>query len=247
MYLTEPSNESGHRYRGQQRTALLNCCTHSSSELKGECGQLGQSATLLKSFITQDPYDRDLLVKNLKPFDIPVLNYTGNRQMQNKPLVVSDMMHNLGITSRLDEVFEAPSAVKEVLISQAALDHSFIGSEETNRRADDANKLGVMDLWTPENHYRWSISRYGGHVSASVNPVQGSRLFASNQRRRKLESMEKEEDLETTISRLTDMIGKLNVQRFKHAIEMKDLLIEVVSLKRCFAEEQLTTVELDMK
>ncbi|KAH9312049.1 hypothetical protein KI387_027084, partial [Taxus chinensis] len=291
-----------------------------------------------KSFITQDPYDRDLLVKNLKPFDIPVLNYTGNRQMQNKPLVVSDMMRNLGITSRLDEVFEAPSAVKEVLISQAALDHSFIGSEETNRRADDANKLGVMDLWTPENHYRWSISRYGGHVSASVNPVQGSRLFASNvdmrevneitskkreceehiakidedirsisseqrhvedeaadlqrkrvgckarmylclalwfplvanneeivnnmrlerrkqqemanridQRRRKLESMEKEEDLETTISRLTDMIGKLNVQRFKHAIEMKDLLIEAVSLKRCFAEEQLTTVELDMK
>ncbi|KAH9303788.1 hypothetical protein KI387_008192, partial [Taxus chinensis] len=132
-----------------------------------------------RSFITQDPYDRDLLVKNLKPFDILVLNYTGNRQMQNKPLVVSDMMHNLGITSRLDEVFEAPSAVKEVLISQAALDHSFIGSEETNRRADDANKLGVMDLWTPENHYHWSISRYGGHVSASVNPVQGSRLFAS--------------------------------------------------------------------
>ncbi|KAH9312519.1 hypothetical protein KI387_027554, partial [Taxus chinensis] len=68
-----------------------------------------------------------------------------------------------------------------------------------------------------------------------------------DQRRRKLESMEKEEDLETTISRLTDMIGKLNVQCFKHAIEMKDLLIEVVSLKRCFAEEQLTTVELDMK
>jgi hypothetical protein len=50
----------------------------------------------------------------------------------------------------------------------------------TNRRADEANKLGVMDLWTPENHYRWSISRYGGHVSASVNPVQGSRLFASS-------------------------------------------------------------------
>ncbi|KAH9319659.1 hypothetical protein KI387_021428, partial [Taxus chinensis] len=48
MYLTEPSNESGHHYRGQQRNALLNCCTHSSSELKGKCGQLGQSATLLK-------------------------------------------------------------------------------------------------------------------------------------------------------------------------------------------------------
>ncbi|GLJ07233.1 hypothetical protein SUGI_0062420 [Cryptomeria japonica] len=270
-----------------------------------------------KSFITQDPYDRDLLVKNLKPFDIPVLNYTGNRLTQNKPLPVSDAMHKLGIMSRLDEVFEAPSAVKEVLISQAALDHSFIGSEETNCRADDANKLGVMDLWTPENHYRWSRSRYGGHISASVNPVNGSRLFASNvdtrevnelaykrreceehiaridediksisseqrhledeaanlhrkredivnnvrlerrkrqemanridQRKRKLESMEKEEDLETTISRLTDMIGNLNVQRFKHAVEMKNLLIEAVSLKRRFAEEQLTIIELDMK
>ncbi|GLJ50077.1 hypothetical protein SUGI_1065100 [Cryptomeria japonica] len=270
-----------------------------------------------KSFITQDSNDRDLLVKNLKSFDIPVLNYTGNRQMWNEPQPVTDAMRNLGITSRLDEVFEAPSAVKEVLISQAALDHSFIGSEETNRRADDANKLGVMDLWTPENHYRWSLSRYGGHSSASVSSVQGSRLFAStvdmtevnelsnkrracelnigkldddvksisseqrhledeaaklhrkreeiinnmklerrrrqemdnriDQRRRKLESMENEEDLETTISRLTDLIGRLNVQRFKRAIEMKDLLIVAVSLKRHFAQEQLAAVEVDMK
>jgi chromosome segregation ATPase len=270
-----------------------------------------------KSFITQDSFDRDLLVKNLKQFDIPVLNYTGNREMRRAPTPVSDEMRSLGIASRLDEVFEAPSAVKEVLISQFALDHSFIGSEVTNRRADEANKLGVMDLWTPENHYRWSISRYGGHVSASVNPVQGSRLFASNvdvrevnelnhrrseaeehiekldeelkrisseqrhledeaaklhrkreeivntvrlerrkqqemanridQRRRKLESMEKEEDMETTISKLTDLMVQLNLQRFRKAIEMKDLLIEVLSLKRRFAEQQLTTVELDMK
>eukprot|EP01018_Ginkgo_biloba_P038498 Gb_33241 [translate_table: standard] len=270
-----------------------------------------------KSFITQDSDDRDLLVRNLKPFDIPVLNYTGNREMRKAPMEVSDEMRKLGISSRLDQIFEAPSAVKEVLISQAILDHSFIGSEETNRRADEANRLGVMDLWTPENHYRWSVSRYGGHVSASVNAVHPSRLFASNvdmkeveelnrrkreteeniakldediktvsseqrhledeaaklhrkreeivntmklerrkqqemanridQRRRKLESMEKEEDLETTIAKLTDVIGKLNVQRFKKALEMKDLLIEVVSFKRRFAEQQLTTVELDMK
>ncbi|KAH9304922.1 hypothetical protein KI387_009326, partial [Taxus chinensis] len=139
------------------------------------------------SFITQDPYDRDLLVKKLKPFDIPVPNYSGNRKMQNKPLVVSDMMHNLGITSRLDEVFEAPSVVKEVLISQAALDHS---EEIVKNMRLERRKQQEMANWT-------------------------------DQRRRKLESMEKEEDLETTISRLTDMIGKLNVQRFKHAIEMK--------------------------
>lgn len=33
-------------------------------------------------------------------------------------------MQQLGIYSRLDQVFEAPPAVKDVLISQAALDRS---------------------------------------------------------------------------------------------------------------------------
>ena len=32
----------------------------------------------LQSFITQDPRDRDFLVKNLKSFDVPVLNYMGD-------------------------------------------------------------------------------------------------------------------------------------------------------------------------
>lgn len=38
-------------------------------------------------------------------------------------------------------------------------------------------KLRVLDFWTPENHYRWSVSRYGGHVSGSVDPVDRSRLL----------------------------------------------------------------------
>lgn len=33
-------------------------------------------------------------------------------------------MHKLGIYSRLDQVFDAPSAVKDVLISQSGLEHS---------------------------------------------------------------------------------------------------------------------------
>eukprot|EP00252_Welwitschia_mirabilis_P000893 TRINITY_DN10890_c0_g1_i1.p1 TRINITY_DN10890_c0_g1~~TRINITY_DN10890_c0_g1_i1.p1 ORF type:complete len:1092 (-),score=272.58 TRINITY_DN10890_c0_g1_i1:474-3749(-) len=270
-----------------------------------------------KSFITQDPSDRDMLVTNLKTFNVPVLNYTGDKESSNRALPVSDEMRRLGISLRLDEVFEAPDAVKEVLISQAALDFSYIGSEETNRRADEAHKLGIMDLWTPENHYRWSISRYGGHVSASVNPVHQSRLFGSNvdvqevnelnhkrrqaeehcamlteeiksilsekrhledeaaklhrkredivntvrmerrkkqemvnrieQRRRKLQSMENEEDMETTISKLNDHIQQLNLQRLKKAIAMKDLLVEAVSLKRHFAEQNLSVVELELK
>lgn len=37
--------------------------------------------------------------------------------------------------------------------------------------------MGIFDCWTPENHYRWSKSRYGGHVSATVETVNKSQLL----------------------------------------------------------------------
>lgn len=39
-------------------------------------------------------------------------------------MVIFSQMHELGIQSRLDQVFDAPNAVKDVLISQANLDKS---------------------------------------------------------------------------------------------------------------------------
>lgn len=53
----------------------------------------------------------------------------------------------------------------------------YIGTKETDQRADEVLRLEIMDLWTPENHYRWTRSRYGGHVSASVDSVEHSRLL----------------------------------------------------------------------
>ena len=53
----------------------------------------------------------------------------------------------------------------------------YIGSKETDKRADEIQRLGIFDFWTPENHYRWSKSRYGGHVSAIVEPVDHSHLL----------------------------------------------------------------------
>lgn len=126
-------------------------------------------------------------------------------------------MRALGIYSRLDQVFDAPVAVKEVLIGQFGLEYSvtllryeftlfsfkdlvygcifgnklikvrisnkylyfdqYIGSKETDQRADEIQRLGILDFWTPENHYRWSKSRYGGHISALVEPVAHSQLL----------------------------------------------------------------------
>ncbi|CAN6485956.1 unnamed protein product [Victoria cruziana] len=272
---------------------------------------------LLESFITQDPADRDFLVRSLASFDIPVLNYVGDERPHRGPPEISDKMRKLGISARLDQVFVAPHAVKEVLTSQSGLEHSFIGSSETDQRADEVQPLGIYDLWTPGNHYRWTTSRYGGHVSATVEPVNPSRLFLCSidarevenlktkrreleeainaleehlkallmeqrhfedeaakvhklreeivnnvklekkkrrdmeirldQRRRNLESLEGEDDLETMTQKLTDQVSKLNTQRCKKGIEIKDLLIEAVSFKRSFAEKNLASVELDIK
>ncbi|CAL5041228.1 unnamed protein product [Urochloa decumbens] len=133
-----------------------------------------------KAFITQDASDRDYLVKNIKDYRIPILNYVDDKQQWKQPYNITPEMEQLGIYSRLDQVFNAPPAVKDVLISQAALDSSYIGTDESHRRADQVSKLGISDFWTPDNHYRWSKSRYSGYMSAFVDAVGPPRLFTSN-------------------------------------------------------------------
>lgn len=270
-----------------------------------------------KSFITQDSGDRDHLVKNLRSFDVPVLNFVRDDRGRKEAFSISNEMRELGIHSRLDQVFEAPDAVKEVLTSQFGLDLSYIGSKETDQRADEVAKQGISDFWTPENHYRWSTSRYGGHVSASVEPVHPSRLLLcgldtgeieklkfkreeleeevaeieecfksleTNQRliedeaaklqkqrekiitlvqedkkkrrdmenriyqkKKKLESMEGEDDLDTLMAKLIDQATRYNIERYEHALQTKTLLMEAVSYKWSYAEVYLTAIEIDAK
>ncbi|XP_031264641.1 structural maintenance of chromosomes protein 5 isoform X1 [Pistacia vera] len=270
-----------------------------------------------KSFITQDASDRDFLVKNLRLFDVPVLNYVSNDSHRKEPGQITEEMRALGISSRLDQVFDAPNAVKEVLTSQCGLEYSYIGSKETDQKADEVEKLGISDFWTPENHYRWTRSRYGGHVSGSVEPVFPSRLLLCssdvgaieklrsrkkeleesvveleesrkslqteqrlledkeaklqkqreeiisvvqhekrkrremesrvNQRKRKLESIEKEDDLDSVMAKLLDQAASLNSQRFKYAIEIKNLLLEAISYKWSYAEKHMASIEFDAK
>lgn len=44
----------------------------------------------LQSFITQDAGDRDFLAKNLKPFDVPILNYVSNESSRKEPFQISE-------------------------------------------------------------------------------------------------------------------------------------------------------------
>uniref|UniRef100_A0A251VFZ7 Uncharacterized protein n=1 Tax=Helianthus annuus TaxID=4232 RepID=A0A251VFZ7_HELAN len=76
------------------------------------------------AFITQDSADRDLLFRNLKSFDVVVINHVADGNRNPEPFNISQEMSSMGLYSRLDQVFDAPHAVKEVLIGQAGLEHS---------------------------------------------------------------------------------------------------------------------------
>ncbi|KAL7618649.1 hypothetical protein Lser_V15G03887 [Lactuca serriola] len=270
-----------------------------------------------KAFITQDSADRDYLFKNLRLFDVAVINHVADERRNPEELHISQQMSSMGVYSRLDQVFDAPYAVKEVLIGQANLESSYIGSKKSDENADMAHGFGITDLWTPENHYRWSKSRYGGHVSASVESVRDSRLLLSNtdgdelnilrakkneldetissleascrsfqseikeledaaaqlqkqrenlvneaqlekrkhrdlenrvnQKRLKLQSMGKEEDMAVALAKLVEDAENLNVQRFKCALEMKNLLIQATGIRKSYAEKFMASIEIEMK
>ncbi|KAK3006360.1 hypothetical protein RJ639_016613 [Escallonia herrerae] len=164
-----------------------------------------------KAFITQDSGDRDLLFKNLRSFDVAVINHVGNESCYKEPFQLSAEacisfcinMRAIGIYTRLDQVFDAPHAVKEILSGQFGLEYSYIGSKQTDEKADEVQILGIMDVWTPENHYRWNKSRYGGHISASVEAVEHSRLLLSNSGGEEIQRlMSKKSELETAITAL---------------------------------------------
>ncbi|PSS26478.1 Structural maintenance of chromosomes protein [Actinidia chinensis var. chinensis] len=192
-----------------------------------------------KSFITQDPGDRDFLVKNLGSLDVPVINHMGESR-DAEPFHVSEEMHTLGIYSRLDQVFDAPNAVKEVLIGQFGLEYSYIGSKETDKRADEIQRLGIFDFWTPENHYRWSKSRYGGHVSAIVEPVDHSHLLLCNQDVGELERLRsRKKELDETVTHLGESLKSLQM-------ELRQAEDEAAKLQRQ-REEIISFVQLEKR
>ncbi|KAL6654075.1 hypothetical protein ACP70R_007540 [Stipagrostis hirtigluma subsp. patula] len=262
-----------------------------------------------KSFITQDASDRDYLVKQMKKYDIPVLNYSADRDTRREPFNITPEMKQLGIYSRLDQVFKAPPVVKDVLLSQAVLDNSYIGTNETHRRAYDVAKLGILDFWTPDSHYRWSKSIYGGYMSAIVIAVNldvsdTERLRVQKEKhikdigdmhealktlqkkqmrledeeahihrqkdeiinmmrsqkkrregiqrrvamkRRMLENICEEEDVESITRKLASQVTTLNEKLFRAVIKLKNLLTEAVALKWSYTEKNMASIELDVK
>lgn len=200
-----------------------------------------------KAFITQDSGDRDFLVQNLMSFDVVVINHV-DEGPNKEPFQVSQEMHAIGIYSRLDRVFDAPPAVKDVLIGQFGLEYSYIGSKETDERANEVQRLGIMDLWTPENHYRWSKSRYGDHVSAVVESVNQSRLLLCNVDVDELESLRtRKKELEDAISDLEISLKVLQSEQRHNEDEAAKLQREREDILSIAQQERKRRRELESR
>ncbi|KAJ4767251.1 Structural maintenance of chromosomes protein 5 [Rhynchospora pubera] len=205
-----------------------------------------------RAFIAQDKSDRDLLFSSFKSFNVPILNYLPERETHRSSFNLTQQMKELGINSRLDQVFDAPNTVKEVLISQFGLDKSYIGSNETHRRADKVSKIGILDFWTPENHYRWFKSRYRGNVSAMVDQVYPSRLFMCNidasdlekLRSRKIELEEIIADGEESLKSLHKELRQLEDEMAKFHKEREELVKKMQSEK---SKRRQLTMRIEIK
>ncbi|KAL6129720.1 hypothetical protein ACLB2K_073069 [Fragaria x ananassa] len=198
-----------------------------------------------KSFITQDSQDRDCLVRNLKSFDVPVLNYVGN-ESQQEPFHISEEMSAVGIHSRLDQVFDAPTAVKEVLTSQFGLDRSYIGSRQTDQKADQVSNLGILDFWTPDNHYRCTVSRYGGHVSSSVEPVGRSKLLLCGVDTGEIDGLKSNKtELEESVATLQESVRLLQVEQREIEDEEAKLRKEREEIQKSMANHKKNRQHLE--
>lgn len=207
-----------------------------SNRFHADCLEGHVAHYIWKAFITQDSDDRDFLFKNLRSYDVPVINHVGDEGQRRSPFQTTEEMYKLGISSRLDQVFEAPHAVKDVLTSQFGLEHSYIGSQETDQKADQVLGLGIMDVWTPENHYRWSRSRYGSHVSASVESVTRSHLLLCNLDIGEIERLKsRKTELEDSISTIDADLKALQMvlrQKEDEAAEHRREREEIVNLSQ---------------
>ncbi|GBG67284.1 hypothetical protein CBR_g88572 [Chara braunii] len=173
-----------------------------------------------KCYVVDNDEDRTLLNHELKEvhnWGVSIVKADSDDQdlyaRVTQGLHVTQEMREYGITHRLDEVLDAPQAVKNVLLQQAAVDQSFIGTRVADRNAESLHRLGVGDMWTPDNHYRWTRSRYSNKSSCAMLPVAPAALFSQELAAKEEQEMQaKKEEIRSDIRRLDDGSNQIKQQ-----------------------------------
>jgi len=86
------------------------------------------------------------LEQNIDSFGIATINQVRDKSYDEEQFFASDERSVGDIYSRLDQVFDAPHAIKQVLIEQFGSKQSYIGSKETDPKVDEHRQAFNKDL-----------------------------------------------------------------------------------------------------
>ncbi len=145
---------------------------------------------LWRSFVTTQAEDRNLLQKELnsdRSWGINTIQYDGD---PHAPIPHPDgdarQFAQMGVTNTLDQVFRAPEVIKRVMCDHAAVNKTFVGTEETQKQIDaDAAerrehrwvKSPITTLWTPSHRYSKVTSKYSKGAAYRVEDIRHGRIL----------------------------------------------------------------------
>ncbi|QDZ24513.1 structural maintenance of chromosomes protein 5 [Chloropicon primus] len=200
-----------------------------------------------QSFVASYSDDRDILQMELnkkRRMGVTVL-YTPQSGPLSHPHGDADRYKNLDVAHTMDETFEAPMVVKNVLKDMAGINMAYIGTAYTQRQIEQAGQRGerpawrgtpISNLWTPETRYMKTKSRYDGHESLRTNAVRPSRLLVqgggqgdqaqerADLQREKDQQMKELGSIEREIEELESKLAELDASIDSHDKEKKKLL-----------------------
>lgn len=221
--------------------------------------------SLMWAFICETAHDRNVLmreyIEKTQPRPaitviVPSSPSTSSHETNTSryPVPLSELSR-YGITHYLDQVFEAPPLVRQVVCSMVDLHLCAVGTQKTNA-AHVLNNTPLQILFTPDSYYVRTRSLYRAASSTTVRPLKEARFFAASNPHELEELQVQSRELQERIQEITDRdLKKLTEQdraaELKHRelrkeqdkILMSKKKQETLQRQRTLLEKEVTTIE----
>jgi chromosome segregation ATPase len=159
---------------------------------------------LLRSFVCEDTEDRNKFTDEAKrqnKNEISVIaREKGSESELRRPRDLEDLKP-YGFVCYLDQAFQAPQIIKDVMNDNSQLYKVGCGTELTLSKLDAIINNQVLDtFFTPKEQYTSRPSRYNSKdISSRVTPLREAKLF-------KAADFEKKREIESQLERLSQQI-----------------------------------------
>ena len=235
------------RFRGEvfgPIAAEVKCSNATHADfLEGHC-----PGFLWRSFVTTHAEDRNLLQAELNEklkFKINTIQYDGDPGAPvSYPSGDARQYAQMGVTHTLDQVFRAPDVIKHVLCDHAAVNKTFVGTQETQNQIDaDASerrehhwvRSPITTLWTPMHRYTKVSSRYSKVANYRVEDTRQGQLLRAGGKgtddqaeaaimREQADRREQMASLQSELSKLGEAAQQLNQKHSALTGERNDIM-----------------------